>query len=225
MHNIQKKCFLFYQIHFFFLQFNFPKCSQLWHKHRLWIYYFLFQLELIKHVILPLKYTEDIHKTKKKKKTVFPKCHIYTFYILYLPFLQLLVGNRTLSPDLFILGKDSFLCCVFFVPATPSEFGKVCDAYTFQCANGVCVSLEWKCDGMDDCGDYSDEANCGKEPAHRSRQHLFISTRCRHVNECVCVCGKSTPLLTGGFSRSRLIEPRRAVSPVFFMHSHQRCQT
>lgn len=45
--------------------------------------------------------------------------------------------------------------------AVPSEFGKVCDAYTFQCANGVCVSLEWKCDGMDDCGDYSDEANCG----------------------------------------------------------------
>ncbi|XP_013882871.1 sortilin-related receptor [Austrofundulus limnaeus] len=44
--------------------------------------------------------------------------------------------------------------------ATSSEFGKVCDAYTFQCANGLCVSLEWKCDGMDDCGDYSDEANC-----------------------------------------------------------------
>lgn len=39
----------------------------------------------------------------------------------------------------------------------------MCDAYTFQCANGACVSLEWKCDGMDDCGDYSDEANCGKE--------------------------------------------------------------
>lgn len=25
------------------------------------------------------------------------------------------------------------------------------------------MSLEWKCDGMDDCGDYSDEANCGEE--------------------------------------------------------------
>lgn len=50
------------------------------------------------------------------------------------------------------------MCCG---AAVPSEFGKVCDAYTFQCANGVCVSLEWKCDGMDDCGDYSDEANCG----------------------------------------------------------------
>uniref|UniRef100_A0A665VUR0 Sortilin-related receptor n=1 Tax=Echeneis naucrates TaxID=173247 RepID=A0A665VUR0_ECHNA len=47
-----------------------------------------------------------------------------------------------------------------YAGSTPSEFGKVCDAYTFQCANGVCVSLEWKCDGMDDCGDYSDEANC-----------------------------------------------------------------
>lgn len=59
--------------------------------------------------------------------------------------------------------KTSLL--VLFPPssATPSEFSKVCDAYTFQCANGVCVSLEWKCDGMDDCGDYSDEANCGEE--------------------------------------------------------------
>ncbi|KAJ3591191.1 hypothetical protein NHX12_009138 [Muraenolepis orangiensis] len=43
----------------------------------------------------------------------------------------------------------------------PTDSGKSCDAYTFQCANGVCVSLEWKCDAMDDCGDYSDEANCG----------------------------------------------------------------
>lgn len=51
---------------------------------------------------------------------------------------------------------------MYFLLASPSEFSKVCDAYTFQCANGVCVSLEWKCDGMDDCGDYSDEANCGE---------------------------------------------------------------
>ncbi|XP_010891974.2 sortilin-related receptor isoform X2 [Esox lucius] len=45
--------------------------------------------------------------------------------------------------------------------STHPEFEKTCDAYNFQCANGVCVSLGWKCDGMNDCGDYSDEANCG----------------------------------------------------------------
>lgn len=43
------------------------------------------------------------------------------------------------------------------------EFRKVCDEFSFQCLNGVCISLIWKCDGMDDCGDYSDEANCGKK--------------------------------------------------------------
>ncbi|XP_076146177.1 sortilin-related receptor [Alosa pseudoharengus] len=40
------------------------------------------------------------------------------------------------------------------------EFEKTCDEYNFQCTNGGCVSLDWKCDGMNDCGDYSDEANC-----------------------------------------------------------------
>lgn len=51
-----------------------------------------------------------------------------------------------------------------FVPyaAQDPEFHRVCDEFGFQCQNGVCISLIWKCDGMDDCGDYSDEANCGE---------------------------------------------------------------
>ncbi|XP_075046529.1 sortilin-related receptor [Mixophyes fleayi] len=40
------------------------------------------------------------------------------------------------------------------------EFKQNCDSQSFSCLNGVCISLVWKCDGMDDCGDYSDEANC-----------------------------------------------------------------
>uniref|UniRef100_A0A669Q0W2 Sortilin-related receptor n=1 Tax=Phasianus colchicus TaxID=9054 RepID=A0A669Q0W2_PHACC len=44
--------------------------------------------------------------------------------------------------------------------AQEPEFHRTCDQFSFQCANGVCISLVWKCDGMDDCGDYSDEASC-----------------------------------------------------------------
>ncbi|XP_046891253.1 sortilin-related receptor isoform X1 [Hypomesus transpacificus] len=65
--------------------------------------------------------------------------------------------------------------------AAPSEFGKVCDAYTFQCSNGVCVSLRWKCDGTDDCGDYSDEANCDSPtglPGCMSSQFECANGRC-----------------------------------------------
>lgn len=51
--------------------------------------------------------------------------------------------------------------------AQDPEFHKVCDEFSFQCQNGVCISLIWKCDGMDDCGDYSDEASCGKISALR----------------------------------------------------------
>ncbi|XP_067102176.1 sortilin-related receptor isoform X3 [Osmerus mordax] len=65
--------------------------------------------------------------------------------------------------------------------AAPSEFGKVCDAYMFQCSNGVCVSLRWKCDGTDDCGDYSDEANCDSPtglPGCMSSQYECANGRC-----------------------------------------------
>uniref|UniRef100_A0AAR2KSS9 Fibronectin type-III domain-containing protein n=1 Tax=Pygocentrus nattereri TaxID=42514 RepID=A0AAR2KSS9_PYGNA len=66
--------------------------------------------------------------------------------------------------------------------STHPEFEKKCDAYNFQCANGVCVSLDWKCDGMDDCGDYSDEASCGnptEEPGcSRYFQYACKNGRC-----------------------------------------------
>lgn len=36
----------------------------------------------------------------------------------------------------------------------------VCDSGEFQCTNGQCINLDWRCDGTKDCTDDSDELNC-----------------------------------------------------------------
>ena len=45
----------------------------------------------------------------------------------------------------------------------------------FSCENGACVSWERVCDGLDDCGDFSDEYSCG-------------GNECGHPNTCAHVC-------------------------------------
>ncbi|XP_066518769.1 sortilin-related receptor isoform X1 [Hoplias malabaricus] len=69
--------------------------------------------------------------------------------------------------------------------STHPEFEKKCDANNFQCSNGVCVSLDWKCDGMDDCGDYSDEANCAGSPTEEPG--------CLRYFQFACMNGRCVP--------------------------------
>lgn len=40
------------------------------------------------------------------------------------------------------------------------DCGYTCEANEFQCANGGCIDLEWRCDNFPDCHDGSDELNC-----------------------------------------------------------------
>lgn len=50
------------------------------------------------------------------------------------------------------------------VPSMPFVPTNSCNAWMFQCANKKCVPYWWMCDGVNDCGDNSDELACPSEP-------------------------------------------------------------
>lgn len=39
--------------------------------------------------------------------------------------------------------------------------GEDCKETDFRCDDGTCIHKSWRCDGMEDCRDASDEAACG----------------------------------------------------------------
>ena len=41
-----------------------------------------------------------------------------------------------------------------------ADCGVVCDEGEFLCAGGRCILYFHRCDGHDDCGDFSDERGC-----------------------------------------------------------------
>lgn len=60
----------------------------------------------------------------------------------------------------------------FVIVAEPT-----CSAGEFQCGSGRCVPITFKCDGENDCGDYSDETGCVNVTCSMS-QFLCENGRC-----------------------------------------------
>lgn len=59
--------------------------------------------------------------------------------------------------------------------ATPSVSGQ-CSALMFKCQSGSCIPFWWRCDGVNDCGDMSDETMCGDEGDKTSSTTEIISS-------------------------------------------------
>ncbi|GFQ87122.1 sortilin-related receptor [Trichonephila clavata] len=52
-------------------------------------------------------------------------------------------------------------------PATTAIPGH-CSTWMFKCKSGSCIPFWWRCDGVNDCGDRSDEDMCGDEPEKKT---------------------------------------------------------
>jgi len=53
----------------------------------------------------------------------------------------------------------AYLSSVQLFP-NPTSTNTVCEEDEYACNNTVCIPSAWECDGLDDCGDNSDEDHC-----------------------------------------------------------------
>lgn len=78
----------------------------------------------------------------------------------------------------------------------------------WQCRNRVCIMAKWKCNGVDDCGDSSDEDVCAPCPAGMVRcdegKCILESLMCNDEDDCLdgtdepSTCGRSCFVRNGG---------------------------
>ena len=76
--------------------------------------------------------------------------------------------------------------------------GKFCPPERFECDNHVCVNVKNRCNGVDDCGDNSDEKpeqcqdKCGGRDRFQCDNRGYIASKdnpkiCEDVDECAAL--------------------------------------
>ncbi|XP_050308262.1 sortilin-related receptor-like [Anthonomus grandis grandis] len=96
-------------------------------------------------------------------------------------------------------GRDELNCTVLHPEIKPPTNGfqptknQTCQDWTFACHNNRCIPFWWRCDEIDDCGDGSDELDCGNSGSIRPPS-LFTTSRPLNVacgtNEFRCGDGR-----------------------------------
>lgn len=71
-----------------------------------------------------------------------------------------------------------------------------------ECGHEGCVDLRKVCDGTDDCGDKTDEQNCGEQSGGRvAAEWRQSAPLCLHGVETVCKVWKVQSVMFGDFEK------------------------
>ncbi|XP_066510623.1 low-density lipoprotein receptor-related protein 3-like [Hoplias malabaricus] len=63
-----------------------------------------------------------------------------------------------------------------------------CESDEYLCGNGKCVPRAWRCNGLDECGDNTDERSCAPAPTPASASLCPVGTvQCSHAQSTHCL--------------------------------------
>ena len=91
-----------------------------------------------------------------------------------------------------------------------------CGQGEFTCARGVCIRDAWRCDGDNDCRDWSDEVNCTGENS-QSHQSLLTSEMSHAENNCL---EQWCPIMCHGWPRVCRFSLQPITTPSDFTNDH-----